>query len=577
MKETWSAMRKIIAPIMFVALATTGLTVAGTTAAHAVADNEWSVKNTNFGAVQSSPGWIGQYYGANARYIKINALAGGSKTITYKVEHNGVAASAGTTVNFVAGKAWSGSTGVVTVNGQTTSGSDCWCGNDQATTSAVTDSSGNVSFTIDASSAVAATTTQIYAWVANKGNTGGDWSQTADTADVIDINFVASKTAGDYRVRSTNSGTTVTAAPGWANYYSPDMRHLTQTLTSGATSVRTWKVTDNVGNPAAGVTVTMVAGKAYSGSNAVGALDGNATSGVETWSGSNQATSTAVSDANGDVSFTLTNTSGTTSQIAAWVNPNVNEANYISGDSFDIVDLTYSASSGGSSVACSGTEDQACPPNSALSFANGATAVSVTDGAFTSTGSSLSVTVTSPAGAADAGKQGNFQWFDTSGVTLSQGVTNAAGTPWAAGGCYPDGSTSQCQYKLGSDGTATFTIGVSGSGTAKFHSVGTGFASDVLVGTFSGGGSGGGGSTPTPAPAVFLNFASNDDLGKLVGAFEGASGAIVDGHYEFTATGQPWSGMDVFVTTQNKVLTNAANSVSHLITRIQIVQQKQFS
>jgi len=35
MKETWSAMRKIIAPIMLVALATTGMTVAGSTAAHA--------------------------------------------------------------------------------------------------------------------------------------------------------------------------------------------------------------------------------------------------------------------------------------------------------------------------------------------------------------------------------------------------------------------------------------------------------------------------------------------------------------------------------------------------------------
>ncbi|MBU6348258.1 MAG: hypothetical protein KGQ38_06575, partial [Actinomycetales bacterium] len=35
MKETWSAMRKIIAPIMFVALATTGLSVGVTSAANA--------------------------------------------------------------------------------------------------------------------------------------------------------------------------------------------------------------------------------------------------------------------------------------------------------------------------------------------------------------------------------------------------------------------------------------------------------------------------------------------------------------------------------------------------------------
>jgi len=74
-----------------------------------------------------------------------------------------------------------------------------------------------------------------------------------------------------------------------------------------------------------------------------------------------------------------------------------------------------------------------------------------------------------------------------------------------------------------------------------------------------------GGSTPTPtvspAPGVFLSFDANDDLGKLANVFEGAGGAIVDGHFEFTATGQPWSGINLINTSSNRVLTNAANSV----------------
>ena len=72
-----------------------------------------------------------------------------------------------------------------------------------------------------------------------------------------------------------------------------------------------------------------------------------------------------------------------------------------------------------------------------------------------------------------------------------------------------------------------------------------------------------GGSTPTvaAAPGVFLSFGDNDDLGKLANTFGGAGGAIVDGHFEFTATGEAWSGSNIINTTSNRTLTNSANSV----------------
>ena len=218
-----------------------------------------------------------------------------------------------------------------------------------------------------------------------------------------------------------------------------------------------------------------------------------------------------------------------------------------------------SASAGsGTSVACSADSGQSCPANSAISFANGSTSVSVSNGAFTSAGD-LTVTVTSPVGAADAGKHGTFQWFDASGVTL----TKEKGA-WDAGKCLDEGSDIQCQYMLNSSGTATFTLAVSGTGTAKFHSVGPTWASDVLTGTFTAGGSSASASasaSASPAPALFLSYGANDDLGKLASAFEGASGAIVDGHYEFTATGQPWSGVNIVNASSNRRLTNSANSV----------------
>ncbi|MCX6404249.1 MAG: hypothetical protein NTW81_01780 [Actinobacteria bacterium] len=65
----------------------------------------------------------------------------------------------------------------------------------------------------------------------------------------------------------------------------------------------------------------------------------------------------------------------------------------------------------------------------------------------------------------------------------------------------------------------------------------------------------------TPVSGVFLSFGANDDLAKAVNTFEGATGAIVDGQYEFTATGEPWSGMNVINTSSNRRLTSTAKPV----------------
>ena len=209
MKVSWSATRKAIASITLVALTTAGMTFGASTAAHAVPDNEWSVKTTNVNATDN--GWNGDvlgWYGQNSRWMNINATAGGSEVVTYQVQHNGTNAGAGVTVNLVAGKAYSGSSAVVTVNSQTTSGTETWSGADQATTSATTDSNGTVSFTIDGSAATASTFTQIYAWVGVKG-VSAQWAFDSDTADVIDIHYAAASTPSP-SATSTASSETVT-------------------------------------------------------------------------------------------------------------------------------------------------------------------------------------------------------------------------------------------------------------------------------------------------------------------------------------------------------------------------------
>ena len=65
----------------------------------------------------------------------------------------------------------------------------------------------------------------------------------------------------------------------------------------------------------------------------------------------------------------------------------------------------------------------------------------------------------------------------------------------------------------------------------------------------------------TPVAGVFLSFGANDDLGKAASAFEGATGAIVDGQYEFTATGEAWSGVNLVNTISNRRLTSTSKPV----------------
>ena len=292
MKASWSATRKVLASITFVALATTGMTVGITSAAHATADNEWSVKTTNVDATDN--GWNGDvlgWYGANSRWMSIAATAGGSEVVTYQVQHNGANAGAGVTVHLVAGKAWSGSTAVVTVNSQTTSGGDCWCGNDQAETSATTDSNGQVSFTIDGTSALSTKFTQIYAWVDKKA-VSAQWAFDSDTADVIDLHYSAPVVTSEVASIKLDAGDfgTITSNPGngwWRE--NGDSNSVVRYWNAGSSISLHYTVKDSNGNPVSGAHIAVQDAKV---------------SGSPTYTGDN----TGVTDSDGKVTFTFVNT-----------------------------------------------------------------------------------------------------------------------------------------------------------------------------------------------------------------------------------------------------------------------------
>jgi hypothetical protein len=430
MKETWSAMRKIIAPIMFVALATTGMTVAGSTAAHADTAN----------AVPTLINYSdGNALDATDTFDSWNTWSGPVSSVGVDTAPT---PNGGNALKFVKGP--EGYSGFSVSNNR----------------GLVTDAT-HPSVTLDVYNAQSSDRNVLV-----KLQVGGD---------------------GDNGVAKF-----VNAVPGWST--------VTADFSTGSMQGGTWTPATKAYN-----NLVLMPGFGYGSA-------GQATGG---------------------------------------------DIFYIDNIIYNDVVKSAAPVSSGTSVACANDAPQSCPSNSALTFANGSNAVVVTGGAFTSTGSSLTVTVTSPVGAADAGKHGTFQWFDASGVT----ITKETGA-WDAGKCLDEGSAIQCQYMLGSDGTATFTLAISGSGTAKFHSVGPVWASDVLTGTFSGGGASASASaTPAAAAPVFLNFAANDALASNVNSFGDAFGSVACGQYVFPATGQVWAGLNVFGDNGIARVTDAGHSV----------------
>ena len=569
MKETWSAMRKIIAPIMFVALATTGMTVAGSTAAHATTSSPALIATfepgDTFGA--TAAGGFGAWWAGAENDDAVNdhtARPGYLYQVTKRDCYAGFTLSLPSDSVISNGKVifdiYSPVASDVVVKAEGTN-------NPQVQLNLV---SGWQTATADLSTSAAWSSSQTYTGVSifpgfSCGNEfDGQFSDKTYFVDNVKVNpTVATFEPGDTFGATAAGGFGAwwagaenddavndhTARPGYLYQVTKRDCYAGFTLSLPSDSViSNGKVIFDIYSPVASDVVV----KAEGTNNPQVQL--NLVSGWQT------ATADLSTSAAWSSSQTYTGVS---------IFPGFSCGNEFDGQ---FSDKTYfvdnvalvadsaapAAGGGGTSVACSGDSGQSCPTNSAISFANGSSSVSVSGGAFTSAGD-LTVTVTSPVGAADAGKHGTFQWFDTSGVTLTKQLGD-----WNAGKCLDASDPNQCQYMLGSNGTATFTIGVSGTGTAKFHSVGPTWASDVLTGTFTAGGSTASASpsaSASPAPAVFLSFGANDDLAKLASPFEGASGAIVDGHYEFTATGQPWSGVNLINGSSNRRLTNSANSV----------------
>jgi len=262
------------------------------------AETEWSVTNN--------------WYRGGVRALTKQVPVGSTQHLTYVVSNSdGGAPLANTTVTFVFGKTYSGSTAKVNVGAVSSTGG-------QSSVTGVTGADGTVSFDlVNADVAADAANnpgsalntapsgkdlrTQIAAWVT---------SQAQDTIDVVDLVYykpadvaptptVVSRING---IDATNAA--VGSTDGWAQYYAGGLRYFERGVTVGTTTHLSYTVTAD-GAAYANKTVHLLLGKTYSGSSA------NVTVNGVNFTGGAQQTIDLTTNASGVVSFDVANSNFT--------------------------------------------------------------------------------------------------------------------------------------------------------------------------------------------------------------------------------------------------------------------------
>jgi len=262
--------------------------------------------------------WVSQGWArGGATYHTKLVPVGSTQHLTFVVSDSANGSPvANKTVTLVLGKAYANSTAKLHVGAAVAGGkgTECWCGNPQATVTGVTNAQGLVSFDVvsddvaaDAADypgtnlAVAPTGknlfSQITAYVTNV---------LEDSVDVVDFYYYAPATvvAAPQVVSRVNGITADNAAvgstEGWAQYYAAGLQYFERGVEVGTTTRLSYTVTAN-GAPYANKTVHLLLGKQYSGSTAKVSVNGRAYTGAEV-------VIDLTTNANGVVTFDVANT-----------------------------------------------------------------------------------------------------------------------------------------------------------------------------------------------------------------------------------------------------------------------------
>ena len=284
-----------------------------------------------------------KYYAEGLRYFEKGLTVGSTTNFSYTVSDTNGAPYANKNVYLLLGKGYSGSTAKVTVNGTSTNGVECYCGNDQAKITLTTNAQGQVSFSLT-NNDVAADADPYQAGnlahpnggkhlftqmtlVGEKGN--------LDVIDVVDLNFYKTQEAvpatvykvrlADWNASNSFDGTHVWGDAGLSQgWFDVNTGYFAHYVAAGSTFNLRYKVTTAAGaNAANGTEVTVHLGAAWSGSNASFASGSNIANGVTKWGPGGQLdqNSFTATVQNGYVTIPLTN-----SDLAVDATPNPGSA-----------------------------------------------------------------------------------------------------------------------------------------------------------------------------------------------------------------------------------------------------------
>ena len=271
------------------------------------------------------------WYNAGLRFFETHQVAGTTKHLSYTVTDETGAALANKTIHLLMGKAWSGSTAIISSGGQTTGGADCWCGNNQASVDGVTDSSGHVSFDVantnnpsdganyNADPTARFTGTHLFSQIAAVSGDAGDVIDIVDMVFTKEASAVTPPVAALPVIRmvgidSNNAYERTGDESAFLGYgYHGGLRVFTKQLPVGSTTTLTYVVSNaNDGKNIAGATVKLHVNKAWAGSNANVTVNGTNVNGTPYvdcggWYGqcNDGAVITGTTNADGIVSFTL--------------------------------------------------------------------------------------------------------------------------------------------------------------------------------------------------------------------------------------------------------------------------------
>jgi len=275
------------------------------------------IDDTN-AAVGSTEGWA-QYYAAGLRFFERGVTVGTTTHISYTVTAAG-APYANKTVHLLLGKAYSGSSANVTVNGVNYPGAGA-----EKSIDLTTDANGVVSFDLSNSNFASAADPyqaanvlhtaggkHLFVQLALVGEKGNQ-----DVLDILDVNFYAPQGApapttynvrlADWNAGNSFDGTHVWGDGGLGNWFDVNTGYFAHYVKVGSTFTLRYSVRNATTGAAApnGTVVDLALGSAWSNSNAKFSVNGVSVDGLAKWNccgGQLDQSSTTATVSNGYIS-----------------------------------------------------------------------------------------------------------------------------------------------------------------------------------------------------------------------------------------------------------------------------------